>query len=293
MIGDKKGKERFDAEKRLSEYQGDDRIVSSEEMAKELEATKDSVFKIATGIPTLDRLHEGGFEQGEVVIFTGPTGEGKTTALMSITRNMAMRKVRSVWFTLEVTPRQFIEKISNDGGLPPLFYLPHKNVDQPEIEWLEERIVEAKVKYDTQVVFIDHLHHIFSLSKTQKNNNLSWEIGDMMAKICQLAINHNVIIFLIAHTKDDPAGSMREPRMQDIRDSGLISRLAHSIVGVWRVRNQDELEATRMPVVGEEDTKSKLRVFKNRRVGKKGTWFMFHEKHYLEEVTTGQHGDNF
>lgn len=282
MIGKKSGAERFAIEKKLHDYQGEDRMVSSHELAEELKNTEDAAFITPTGIKSLDRLHDGGIEAGEVWIFSGPSGEGKTTMTMTITQNMAAAGVKTAWFTLEVTPRQFIKKIQSRSADLPLFYLPHENQD-PLIGWLEERIVEARVKYDAKVFFIDHLQQIFSIAQIQKNSNLSWEIGDLMAKIKQIAVAHNIAICLIAHTKDDPTGSAREPRKEDIRDSGLVQRLADSIVMVWRVPNDDKLESTRRKALMEDDRKAKIRVVKNRRTGKLGTWFMNHDKHYLEE----------
>lgn len=275
------GQELFEKEKRLSEYDGSDRIVSSHELAKDLANIKDSDFIIPTGVVTFDRLHKGGVEAGELIVVTGPTGEGKTTWLMSVTKNMIKNDVQSAWFTLEVTPRQFMKKIAHEENVP-LFYLPRENREN-ELWWIEERIIEAKVKHDIKVVFIDHLHQIFSMAKMNGNVNLSMEIGDMVAKIKNMAIQHNLVIFLIAHSKDDPSGSTREPRKEDIRDSGLISRLSDTIVGVWRVPNNADIDKTRRQPVGERDTKSKVRVFKNRREGKLGVWFMDHDNHYLSE----------
>jgi len=278
-----KGKALLQKERKLVDYKGEDRIVSSHELAKELEKTKDSGFIIPTGIFTFDRLHEGGVEAGELIVVTGPTGEGKTTWLMSVTKNMIKNKVKSAWFTLEVTPRQFLKKIIVQGEDIPLFYLPRENVEN-QLSWIEERIVEAKVKYNVNVVFIDHLHQIFSMAKIDSKINLSMEIGDMVAKIKNMALQYNIIIFLVAHSKDDPSGTAREPRKEDIRDSGLISRLADSIVGIWRVPNNSDITANRRKPISEEDIKAKCRVFKNRRTGLMGTWFMDHENHYLSEL---------
>lgn len=218
-----------------------------------------------------------------------------TSITMSITQNMAAIGVKTAWFTLEVTPRQFIQKMKARTENVPLFYLPNENKD-PVVGWIEERILEAKVKYNARVVFIDHLQQIFSIARMEKpNSNLSWEIGDLMAKIKQIAVLHSIAICLIVHTKDDPTGSSREPRKEDIRDSGLVQRLADSIVMIWRVPNADDLDATRRKVIKEDDAKAKVRLVKNRRTGKLGTWFMYHTNHYLEEVssTYGQGVDNF
>lgn len=263
----------------LSKYDGEDKMVSSHDLAKELEKTADKVFTILTGVPTLDRLLDQGVELGELIVITGPPGEGKTTLLMSITQNMSEEQIKSSWFTLEVTPRQFLSKIVKSSKELPLFFLPNKNVDNT-LDWLEERIIEAKIKYKTNVVFIDHIHQIFSLERV--STNISLEIGDMVAKIKDIAIKNDMVIFLIAHSKD-PSTPTAEPRMQDIRDSGLITRLADTVIGVWRIPNDDDGGGSRRKVINEDDTKAKIRVFKNRRDGRLGSFVMYHKNHYLSE----------
>ena len=266
-------------EEKLYTYDGPDKIVSSHELAKDLSTTQDSVFRINTKIPSLDRLLDT-VEAGELILVTGPTGEGKTTLLMSITKNIAEDNISSCWFTLEVTPRQFLNKITTMNGTLPLFYLPKQNTEN-YVHWIEERIIEAKIKYNTQVIFIDHIHQIFSLQRVSKN--VSLEIGDIVAKIKDIAIKNNVIIFLIAHSKD-PALPEAEPRKEDIRDSGLISRLADSIIGVWRTNNTDNGTVMKRPKqLNETDNRAKVRVFKNRRTGVLGGFIMIHENHYLRE----------
>lgn len=276
-------------EEALAIYEGEDRVVSSLELAKDLDV--DSLVVEKSGVPSLDRI-TGGFEAGEMVIVSGPTGEGKTTLLMSITRNMAWKDIPAVWFTLEVTPKAFIRKIKNSIGehKMPLFYMPSRNTEN-HLEWLEDRIIEAKVKYDAKVVFIDHIHQIFSLHRV-KSSSISLEIGDMVGKIKQMAIDHHLVIFLIAHTRDNAEKPNAEPRKEEIRDSGLISRLADSIILVWRVQNKDTLETHRRPqALEEDDRQAKVRVVKNRREGKLGTFMMtLQEDGMLAEVTLDDYG---
>lgn len=295
------GKELYEKEKALLEYQGLDRIVSSEELSKELDTSSD-LYKIQTGLPSLDKRLDG-VEAGELIVVTGPPGHGKTTLLMSITQNISMAKISSVWFTLEVTPRQFLNKLTKKSGEIPQFFIPRSSIDDADsdyvknweakhkrkyltLDWLEDRILEAKVKHDTeekklQVVFIDHIHMIFSLSAF--TNNISLEIGDMVAKIKDIALQHNLVIFLIAHCKDPQEGTNREPRMSDIRDSGLITRLADTVLGVWRIKNSNDGTKTRMEALDDEDNRTKVQVFKNRREGKLGFFTAEVKEHYLTE----------
>ena len=186
------------------------------------------------------------------------------------------------WLVTFPKPSGFIQKIKKGcGEYMPLFYMPNRNTDN-QLEWLEQRIIEAKVKHDVKVVFVDHIHQIFSLHRI-KSGSVSLEIGDMVSKIKQMAIDHHLVIFLIAHTRDNSENPTAEPRKEEIRDSGLISRLADAIIMVWRIKN-DEVDKNRRPKsLDEGQTMAKVRVVKNRREGKLGTFIMNHENGLLNE----------
>lgn len=276
-------------------------IVTSHELQAELLKTQEQVFTIDTGFPSLDRMLKG-VEAGELVIVTGPTGEGKTTLLLSITANMARVGIGTTWFTLEVTPRQFINKITKASGTLPLFYLPSTTYDDIDpallraweskhhrkfemIDWIEHKTKQAieRGKEDgmpIKAVFIDHIHQIFNLSRVE--SNISLELGEMVSKVKDMAIKNDIVVFLIAHTKDDPQGTAREPRKEDIRDSGLVVRLADTVIGVWRTPNGDD--SPRRKELKETDNEAKVRIFKNRREGTVGTFRAVHKDHGLVEL---------
>lgn len=265
----------------LYEYSGEDRMIPSHELAEALEKDSKRVVSFPTGFQTLDRLLNN-VEEGELIVVTAPTGHGKTTLLMDITSRMSQKDILSAWFSLEVTPRQFIEKITAGGKKLPLFFVP-ASVTDSNIQWLLNRIVEAKVKYDIKVVFIDHLHQLFSVDKFN-GKNLSLELGDIVAKIKSLAIELGLVVFLVAHSTDDKTHTTREPKMMDIRDSGMISRLADVVIGIWRVQNGSKIDDKVMNELREADTWAKVRIWKNRREGKHGTFFLDHSNHSYIEI---------
>lgn len=277
-----RGEERIELENKLADYDGPDKIVSSHEIAKRLEDVEDSFFKIKTGVPSMDRILDD-IEAGELTIVTGPSGEGKTTLLMTITSNMCEQNVNSAWFTLEVTPRQFIKKLTARGGDLPLFYMPAQNIDN-YFDWLEERILEAIIKHDVKAVFIDHLHMIFNLAQLRSNSSL--QIGHLADSIKDIAVKNNIAIFLIVHNKDNTQNPLEEIRKEDLRDSGLIARAADSIIGVWRVNNGDTDARRRPKHLHEDDNWAKVKILKNRGEGVFGHWFMEHNNHYLTEINT-------
>lgn len=270
-------------EQNLSKYDGEDKMISSHELAKIIDL-EPAPQVIKTGIPTLDKVLNG-VEGGELIIVSGATGSGKTTLLITITKNMVAQGIQSSWFTLENSPRNFIKAISKNGELP-LFYVPMKNTEN-QITWLLERIVEGCVKYNTRVVFIDHLHQIFSIEKMK--GNLSLEIADVVAQVKQIAVEYGLVIFLVAHSTDNKISPNAEPTIRDIRDSGMISRLADAVIGVWRIEKadtQEDLLKAKMVLSGDYDDVfyNKVRIWKSRREGKWGTFFLTHENHSFKEL---------
>lgn len=275
-----KGQKMIELEARLAEYDGEDKMVSSVELAKIAAAEKQSDFRFPTGIRQLDAILNG-TEAGELIIVTGPTGHGKSTLLMSITKNLALTGITSAWFELELTQRQFFRKFNFE---PPVFYHP-QSVPDKTIPWLEERILEAVVKYNIRAVFIDDLHHLFALAKM--TGNMSFEIGDIIHKLKDIAIENNLTIFLQVHIKDPQDGAQREPLITDIRDSGLIKATADTVLAIWRVPNETITEEKgqrhRMKELERTDTKCKIRVWKNRREGWLGGFYAEVVNNFIKE----------
>jgi len=271
-------------EGKLVNYQGEDKMISSVEFAEIISKEPEPKI-INSGLPTLDKILNG-FEQGELIVVSGPTNHGKTTLLLTMLSNMVEKDIKSSFFTLENSPRSFIKKISNNRT-PPLFYLPMKNTEN-HIDWLLEKIIEGCVKYNTKVIFVDHLHQIFSIERMK--GNLSLEIGDIVAKLKQLAVEYGLVVFLVAHCVDNKMAINYEPTIRDIRDSGMISRLADSVLGVWRVQKQENLENLYKEKVAEQDDTNsnnhynKIRIWKSRREGQWGTLFVLHENHKFTEL---------
>ena len=203
----------------ISCYEMQDRIVSQGQTCL--------MVDVKSRIPTLDK-HVQGFQDGELIVISGPTKNGKTLLAQTLTRNFARQQVYSLWFSFEVPARQFLSSFDQDDM--PLFYLPDE-LEVNNIEWVEAKIMESFELYRTRVVFIDHLHYLFDMFQTK---NPSLTIGTLVRRLKSLAVRKHFVIFLLCHTtKGSSEGDMLS--FESIRDSSLISQESDTVFMIRRV----------------------------------------------------------
>lgn len=223
-------------ENKYKNYKEEDRIVSSEDYYKAVEALPKEK-RYSFGIEIIDSLTEG-FTQGDLIIVSGYTGHGKTSFCQTISYNLSQQDVRALWFSYELSARQFFNKYK-DKKLP-LFYLPRKNKPY-DLAWVEERIKEGIEKYSIKVVFLDHLHYIVPMLSDQYSK--SDMVGHAMRALKRMAVKYNIVIFLMAHTKQPK--DTAAPGLDSLRDSSFVGQESDAVYIMHRPTkrgNRDEFE---------------------------------------------------
>lgn len=211
----------------VKNYQGDDRVVTFQEVY-DAEKAKPAVTYIKTGYPLLDEYLGGGLREGELVLVSGYTGNGKTSWCFDVTRNMKDQNV--FWLPFEESAEEFARKLIIWKKDPVHFYTPNIIANE-SIEWIEERILEAVIKYGSKVVFIDNLHFITMSDDVQKQ----WGVTGMLCKrLKQVAKNMGVVVVLIAHLRKSKEGIHKIPTFEDISGSSDAVKIANKVVAIWR-----------------------------------------------------------
>lgn len=266
--------DKFARQKKLSEYSGEDRVVSFEEKRKELNDASVRQWFILTGLDGLDDVI-GGFRPGNLIVMSGPTGAGKTSLLQSITRNTSSQAVSSLWFPFEGDMRDFLERldmVTVEGTMP-------KYLKSSNIAWVRTKIEEAVLKYGARVVFIDHLHYLLTL---ESMGNASLTIGGIVRQLKLMAQELNVVIFLVCHIRKlqstDQEGNFRRPGIEDLRDASLIGQEADYVLFIWREKDKKNSTIDR-PVWLDEAT---LSLQKNRRTGHLGNFTLIMRSGFFE-----------
>ncbi len=215
--------------KNWAEYEGEDKIISSHEMMIQLKEKPDSIINVKSYLPSLDDAVDG-FREGELIVVSGPTKNGKTLFCQSLTASFIRQQYYPLWFSFEVPAKQFL----NNFPQLPLIYMPQK-LKAHTLLWFEERVKESFEKYHTRIIFCDHLHYLIDLAKIR---NPSIEIGQIIRRLKSLAVSGEFLIFLICHTTK---GSSEENlSFESIRDSSFISQESDSVLMVKRTPEKGE-----------------------------------------------------
>lgn len=254
QISDKKSEaEMMNRLKEAAEvYQGEDRVITSEELVKEIKQRPDEL-KIMSGIKDLDDILSG-FRPNQLVVVAAPTKNGKTAFCMFMTAKM--KEHSPLWFPFEEGADELAIKFLERGEEVPHFCLPLNNIPA-NLTWIEQKIIESIVKYNTKIVFIDHLHFIVPFAGERQD----LMIGKTMRELKAIAKRWGITIVLISHLKKTKMD--RSPDLEDLRDSSFIAQEADTVILLWRqtIRERNEVKTTGNVMVS---------VQANRRTGKTG-----------------------
>jgi len=199
-------------EEQLANYDGEDKIVSSEEIKEQIEKEPLNPVRIKTGFKYLDS-YLGQIEGGEMIAITGKTKRGKSLFIKSMLSNLSENGQRAVIFQYEIPYRRYFESW---GENVPLFYLP-KHLRNRTSQWLEERVMEAKIKYNINVVVIDPYNKLVNYEQRQSPTVQASAIVGNLKDICT---THNIIMFVISHASRMAEGTALNENM--FRDTHIL-----------------------------------------------------------------------
>lgn len=262
-------KKKIEAKARLEEamavYSGDDELISSFDILERLK-TEPEEERFLTGIEGLDLILKG-FRRNQVIVLAAPTKSGKTQFCIELCTRL--QQTQPVFIPFEESAEELVRKFHERKEEPPLFYTP-KTITGNTLNWIEKKIVEGKVKFDSKLFFIDHLHFIVPFT----SDRLDTRIGDTMRKLKTIAKAHNIIIVLVAHLKK--TNMQVSPTLEDLRDSSFVAQEADTVMMMWR---QAKREHGQMIITNN----TMISIQANRRTGTTGNVKLtFKNNHYVE-----------
>lgn len=216
----------------------------------------------------VDENDNGGVRDGDLIVVTGISGEGKTTFLQNIAVNYNKIGMSSLFFSFEVMVDNLFAKFKTMGLEDDNIIFTPKNIITGNLKWVKEKIIESKNKNFTKFIFIDHIDFL-SPSNNRSDDQLRNTLNNITQELKTIALQEEVIIFLISHVKKVQG---REVEMQDIAESGGIYKLADYVFSVARNYKEDDYG------VKVSTNEGIIRFLKNRLTGKKN-----YMKFYLDD----------
>ena len=254
----------------MEAYSGDDEIVDSKRYKTEMDEERGSteIFKVMTGIPALDKITEG-FWEGNLIVISGPTKEGKTTLCQTFTENFISNKIQCLWLPFDTPAEELILRFKK----PPIFYLPRRNPIEKKLTWVESKIIEGVAKYNIKVIFIDHIGRL--TKHTDAHLNYSTELQSIVGELKEMAIRWKIIIIVNHHIRKIHTNTT--PLLSDLKDSSGVAQDSDMVIMIWRIKNKTQFGV-------EYSDRSIISVQSNRRTGKLGTVKLLHKGDHFEEV---------
>ena len=206
----------------MAEYEGEDSIVLSTTLLEDIKALENE-DRHYTGVTRLDEILDG-FRSNQLVAISAPPKAGKTQFCVHIARKMH----NPTMFLFEETPAEVLYKYHKKGLQLPRFYTT-RDLNIEGVDGLYRKMIEAWVKHDSRIFFIDHLHYLLD---DDSKENTSYKIKKVMQELKDMAKRHNFTIILIAHMTK---GNFTEPPgVEAIRDSSFIPQYADTTIILWR-----------------------------------------------------------
>lgn len=242
-------------------YQGEYQLIWSDQLLEEIKARPKTNLHSVADLPLLNEII-GGFREQQLVTVSAHSKHGKTSWAMFLIEQFV--NLKPVMIPLEQSNEELVQQRSDNGYSIPKFLSPRRLAARVTVDWIEERIVEGIAKYDTKMVFIDHLGYIDDFGEDGKfaRENHAYRIEMIMKGLKNLAKKWNVIIVLLVHISQNDES--RPPTLQDLKGSSSILQESDMVMMLWRKNEQKNK-------VRVYSNKTMISILANRRTGRNGS----------------------
>jgi twinkle protein len=242
------------------------------------------MFGVKTAWGSLDNLLKG-WRDGELTIWSGRNGSGKSTILNQHLLNMADKGIKTCVYSGEMPPERYLRwaviQHTENNAPPPskieasikwmdgkVFILNFTSGIKPE--YLFSMFEYAARRYDAKHFIIDSLMKI-SLGGEDDYGKQKEFIDNLTSFVKK----HSVHVHLVAHPRKTVTDK-DEPGKVDIKGSSHITDLADNVIVLYRTE-QDIKEKTKAK--GKSISDMQLYVKKNREFGIEGKIHMYFNEH--------------
>jgi archaellum biogenesis ATPase FlaH len=230
---------------------------------KRLEAIKDKNGQVSTGWPSLDKKLFGGFNRGELNIFAGGSGAGKSLFLANLGVNWALNGLNVLYLSFELSenlvsmridsmvtdiPTRDVFKNINDvemkvrmigkkSGAMQVKYMPTGKTANDLRSYIKEYEIKTKKRLDA--ILVDYLDLMMPISVKISAENLFVKDKYVSEELRNLAMELNTVFVTAAQLN---RGAVEEIEFDHSHISGGLSKIqtADNVFGIFTSRAMRE-----------------------------------------------------
>lgn len=236
-----------------------DSLGEAWERLEHLHNTKEETRGVKSGFPALDNLLAG-FQKSDLIILAARPSVGKTSFVLDIARNAAVKHGAKVgFFSLEMGAQQLVDrmmaaeakvdawklrtgKLTSDTefalvqeAMARLAEAPIHIDDQPGNNILKMRSAARRLKneYGLDLIIVDYLQ-LMMPTQSRSSDSMVQQVTEISRSLKNLARELDVPVIALSQLSRAVEQRGGKPRLSDLRDSGSIEQDADVVMFIHR-----------------------------------------------------------
>lgn len=279
----------------ISTYKGDNENFFSEvEKIKNLNIEENEYIKaidvantleeecsqIKLGFSDLDKALY--ISENDFIVLAGGTGTGKTTFALNLLSNLS-KEYQCVYFNMEMSKKTLYKRLcSMETGIDINLFNDFKKMPPKELSYLYTKLDEIE---ERKIILINNSQSIEGIEKTISRikdnrklivildhiglingagNSMYEKMTNIAKKIRGICLDYNCTIFGLCQLSRESQKEEREPKLQDLRDSGEIEQSARKVLLLHNkdFKKQNTLKDVDLLVAKNDDGSCLIKNFK-------------------------------
>lgn len=236
--------------------------ITAEDMINTLEEENS---QIKLGFSDLDKALY--ISQNDFVILAGGTGTGKTTFALNLLSNLS-KEYQCVYFNMEMSKKTLYKRLSAiETGININKFNDIRTLETREVKFLYQKISEIE---ERKIILINNSQNIDNIEKIISNikndrkivvildhiglinaqgNSLYEKMTNVAKKIRGLCLDYNCTIFGLCQLSRESQKDEREPKLQDLRDSGEIEQSARKVILLYNKDYKKQIDIKNVDIL--------------------------------------------
>lgn len=220
--------------------------------------------------------------QNDFVVLAGGTGTGKTTFALNLLSNLS-KEYQCVYFNMEMSKKTLYKRLcSIETGFDINKFNDLSKFEPNELTYLYIKLDEIETR---KIILINNSQSIDTIEKTISRiqsdkkiivildhiglingvgNSLYEKMTNIAKKIRGICLDYNCTIFGLCQLSRESQKEEREPKLQDLRDSGEIEQSARKVLLLYNkdFKKQNTLKDVDLLVAKNDDGNCLIKNFK-------------------------------